>query len=134
MTVKDIFQKASESKLLADPYVKRIWELMREDLFSMSPESLARLRKELIGESLRYFQRTSPYYADLFERTGIDLKDPGHEELARLAVPSDMLRGEGQGRFLIPDVEPGGETFSSSGTTGGPRSGSTAALWTWPSW
>ncbi|MDD1771699.1 MAG: hypothetical protein LUQ09_02135, partial [Methanomassiliicoccales archaeon] len=30
----------------------------------------------------------------------------------------DMLRGDGQKRFLIDGVEEGGETFSSSGTTG----------------
>lgn len=118
MTVKDIFRKASDSRFLADPHVKRMWDLVQEDLFSLPPESLDRLRKELIGESLRYFHRKSPYYADLFERTGIDLQDPGIEDLARLAVPSDMLRGDGHKRFLVPDVEPEGETFSSSGTTG----------------
>jgi hypothetical protein len=118
MTVKEIFQRAQSSVLHSDPYVKRIWGLVHEDLFSLPPDSLARLRKELIGECLRFFQRRSPYYADLIERTGVDLQNPDLTDLARLAVPSDMLRGDGHKRFLIPGVEEEGETFSSSGTTG----------------
>ncbi|MGQ9596056.1 MAG: hypothetical protein ACUVUS_01530 [Thermoproteota archaeon] len=35
-----------------------------------------------------------------------------------LAIPSDMLRGEGQRPLLIKGVEPDGEYFKSSGTTG----------------
>jgi phenylacetate-CoA ligase len=37
--------------------------------------------------------------------------------LARLAIPSDILRGEGHKQFLIKDVEENGEYFMSSGTT-----------------
>lgn len=118
MTVADIFQLASQSKLLEDPYAKRVWFLIQGDLFSLSSEKLAALRSELTTECLRFFARRNPYYAELFQRTGIDMKAPGIADMARLAVPSDMLRGEGQRRFLLPDVETGGETFTSSGTTG----------------
>ncbi len=118
MTVEDIFQRARTSALLSDPYVKKVWSLVHGDLFSLPPDTLERLRKELTGECLRFFQRRSPYYADLFERTGIDIRDPDLTDLSNIAVPSDMLRGDGHRRFLIPGVEEEGETFSSSGTSG----------------
>ena len=39
-------------------------------------------------------------------------------DVARMAIPSDLLRGEGQRPLTIKDLEPGGEMFQSSGTTG----------------
>jgi len=116
---KEIMENGSRSKLLEDPYVKRVWDLiMGEPLFKRSPEELASLRESLRRESLQFFARHSPYYLDLFERLEIDPAKATLHDVAKLAIPSDMLRGEGQKRFLIQDLEEGGETFSSSGTTG----------------
>jgi phenylacetate-CoA ligase len=118
MSAAEIFQQASQSKLLSDPYVTKVWSLVQEDLFSRSPDELESLRWELTAECFQFFRRHSPYYADLFYRTGINVHKPTVKDLARLAVPSDMLRGEGQKLFLHPETEEGGETFTSSGTTG----------------
>jgi len=116
---KEIMEGGSRSKLLEDPYVKRVWDLiMGESLFEKSPEELASLRESLRRECLQYFARHSPYYVDLFERLEIDPAKATLHDIAKLAIPSDMLRGDGQKRFLIQDLEEGGETFSSSGTTG----------------
>ncbi|MEM0449286.1 MAG: hypothetical protein QW520_05640 [Methanomassiliicoccales archaeon] len=119
MTVKDIFQKASKSRLLSTPHVSKVWELIQDNsLFTKSPDHLQQMRRQLTRESLLFFKQRSDYYAQLFERLDIDPKSAGVEDLARLAIPSDVLRGEGHKSFLIPDVEPEGESFSSSGTTG----------------
>ena len=112
-------ENGSRSKLLEDPYVKKVWDLiMGEPLFNKSSAELASIRESLRRESLQFFARHSPYYVDLFERLEIDPAKATLHDIAKLAIPSDMLRGEGQKRFLIQDIEEGGETFSSSGTTG----------------
>lgn len=104
--------------MLKDPYVKRIWELTQDpNLYAMSSNELRQLRSELTRDCLSYFARRSDFHADLFERAGVDPASAGLKELAHLAIPSDMLRGDGQARLLIDDVDPGGETFMSSGTT-----------------
>ncbi len=119
MTVNDIFDRASQSPLLKDPYVARIWELIQGDsLFKKSPDQLVQMRKQMARDCLSFFARHNPYYVDLFDRLDIDPKHAGIEDLAKLAVPSDMLRGEGQKMFLIKDVQENGESFQSSGTTG----------------
>jgi phenylacetate-CoA ligase len=119
MTLEEILTRASRSRLLSDPHAERIWELVQGDsLFRMSPDQLRDLRRRLVRDSLLYFRRRGDYYAQLFERMEIDPSSAGVEDLAKLAVPSDMLRGEGQRPFLIPEVEPDGESFQSSGTTG----------------
>jgi hypothetical protein len=119
MTVGEIFARASNSKLLNDPFVERIWDLVQSDsLFNKSPDHLLDLRKQMTRESLLFFKRKSNYYSELFERLEINPATAGIEDLAKLAVPSDMLRGEGHKPFLIPGVEPEGESFQSSGTTG----------------
>ncbi|MBN1109867.1 MAG: hypothetical protein JXA45_03810 [Methanomassiliicoccales archaeon] len=118
-TAEEIMERGARSALLNDPYVRRVWELINGDsLFKMSTEDLASLRASLRREALQYFARHSPYYAELFERLEIDPAKATLHDVAKLAIPSDMLRGEGQKRFLIQDVEEGGESFSSSGTTG----------------
>jgi hypothetical protein len=119
MTVAEIFDRASQSKLLQDPYIEKVWSMVQGDeLFQRSPDQLRDLRRQMTRECLQYFIRHSSFYEELFERLEIDAKTAGIEDLAKLAVPSDMLRGEGQKPFLIADLEPGGETFQSSGTTG----------------
>ncbi|MCU0861675.1 MAG: hypothetical protein MUE65_05085, partial [Methanomassiliicoccales archaeon] len=119
MTVQEIFQRASRSKLLGDPHVSKVWELVQGDsLFRKSPDHLVQLRRQMTRESLSFFKKQSEYYAQLFERMDIDPRSAGIEDLAKLAVPSDMLRGDGHSPFLIPGVEPEGESFQSSGTTG----------------
>ena len=112
-------ERGAQSQLLKDPYVRRVWDLINgEPLFSKSADELASLRESLRRESLQFFARHSPYYVDLFDRLEIDPAKATLRDVAKLAIPSDMLRGDGQKRFLIQDLEEGGETFSSSGTTG----------------
>ncbi len=112
-------ERGAQSQLLKDPYVRRVWDLINgEPLFSKSADELASLRESLRRESLQFFARHSPYYVDLFDRLEIDPAKATLQDVAKLAIPSDMLRGDGQKRFLIQDLEEGGETFSSSGTTG----------------
>ncbi|HUT27596.1 MAG TPA: hypothetical protein VMW85_06075 [Methanomassiliicoccales archaeon] len=116
---KEIMERGAQSQLINDPHVKRVWDLIKGDsLFKMSVDDLASLRQSLRRESLQYFARHNPYYAELFERLDIDPAKATLYDVAKLAIPSDMLRGEGQKKFLIKDLEEGGETFSSSGTTG----------------
>lgn len=120
MKASELMQVGAKSMLMNDAHVRRVWDLVQEgpSLFSRDPRSLAALRLELTRSSLDFFQRRSPYYADLFDRLDIRPKEATRADLAKLARPSDMLRGDGQKPLLIPGVEPGGETFQSSGTTG----------------
>ncbi|MBC7127690.1 MAG: hypothetical protein ABC585_01125 [Candidatus Methanosuratincola petrocarbonis] len=119
MSSSEIFERASESRLLKDPYVEKVWRLIGDaGLFRKSPDFLLSLRRDMLRESLDFFKRHSTYYSQLFERLGIDPKSADFPDLAKLAIPSDMLRGEGHRQFLIEDVEQGGEYFTSSGTTG----------------
>jgi phenylacetate-coenzyme A ligase PaaK-like adenylate-forming protein len=119
MTVEEIFNRAAKSRLLQDPFVERVWESVQGDsLFHKTPDQLRTIRTQMTRESLLFFKRHSSYYSELFERLDIEPSTAGIEDLAKLAVPSDMLRGEGHRPFLIPDVEPEGESFQSSGTTG----------------
>jgi hypothetical protein len=119
MTVGEIFARASKSRLLQDPFVEKVWEIVQGDaLFTKSPDHLREIRKQLTRDSLLFFKSHSDYYSELFERLDIDPRSAGIDDLAKLAVPSDMLRGDGHRQFLIPEVEPEGESFQSSGTTG----------------
>ncbi|MEM2494722.1 MAG: hypothetical protein QXQ27_05270 [Nitrososphaerota archaeon] len=118
MNSSEIFEAASKSKLLKDPYIEKIWSLIEDrTLFEKSPDYLRSLRKNLLREALEYFSRHSQYYREFFERIGINPKNAELEDLAKLAIPSDILRGEGHKQFLIEDVEKNGEYFMSSGTT-----------------
>jgi len=112
-------ERGAQSRLLNDPYVKRIWDLINDHgLFDRSADDLASLRGSLCREALQFFARHSRYYEELFDRLDIDPSKATPYDVAKLAIPSDMLRGDGQKKFLIDEVEEGGETFSSSGTTG----------------
>ncbi|MBC7092147.1 MAG: hypothetical protein H5T50_09630 [Nitrososphaeria archaeon] len=118
MNAKEIFEKASQSKLLKDPYVEKVWNLIGDrSLFQKSPDYLRSLRKSLFRDALKFFSSNSEYYASLFERLKINPKNAELEDLAKLAIPSDILRGDGHKQFLIKSVDEGGEYFMSSGTT-----------------
>jgi len=118
-TLGEILELAQKSKLLNDPYVKRVYELSSDtSLFSKSPDWLESLRKSLLRDALQFFTRHSRFYEELLRKLEIDPKAAELEDLKKLAVPSDMLRGEGYKKFLIDDVDEGGKVFSSSGTTG----------------
>lgn len=114
-----IYSYSTKSKFLGDPYVSRIWELSGDpSLFARPPEHLARIRRDLLRESLSFFSKRSQFYADLLERLEVDPKAADLEDLVRLAVPSELLRGESYKRLLIEDaLEEPGHVFSSSGTT-----------------
>ena len=103
-----------------DDHVRKVWDLVQKgpNLFKMSPCELASLRLDLARSSLDYFSRHSTFYSELFDRMGIVPKKATLSDIAKLAIPSDLLRGEGQRPMLIDGIEPGGETFQSSGTTG----------------
>ncbi len=117
--IEEIKQRAANSKHRQDPFVERIWNLIHEPgLFEKSPQELAELRKELMRQSLAFFRDNSEYYASLFDRLDIDPATAEREDLVKLVVPADMLRGGGHERFVIEGVDEGGEHFQSSGTTG----------------
>ena len=119
MQVADILSKGKSSWLNEDPFGRKVLSLVNDPLiFKMTPSRLREVRWDLIRSSLDFFSSHSPYYADLFDRLEIKPSNVTQSDLVRLAIPSDMLRGEGQRRFLINKVEEGGQTFTSSGTTG----------------
>jgi hypothetical protein len=116
--VKGIFDAASKSTMLNDPHVLRMWELMNDrSLFSMAPEKLERMRLACIRSSLEFFQRRSPLYSRMMHEVGVDPNNADLKDLARLAVPSDVLRGNGHQELLIEGYETGGHVLSSSGTS-----------------
>lgn len=99
--------------------MKRLFELSQDKtLFEKSPDYLAKLRRDLLRSSLDFFARNSEFYQRMFDSLGIDPKATEVEDLAKLAVPSDLLRGEGIEKFYIPKKDEGGYVFRSSGTTG----------------
>jgi phenylacetate-CoA ligase len=119
MNSTEILDIGPKSRLLTDPYVEKIWGLINDrSLFEKSPDYMAGIRKGLIRDALIFFARHSDYYKLLLERMNIDPKSASPEDLMRLAIPSDILRGDGHRPFLIRDVEEGGEYFTSSGTSG----------------
>ncbi|MEM3404421.1 MAG: hypothetical protein QXJ17_07800 [Nitrososphaeria archaeon] len=118
MNSSEIFDLASKSKLTHDSYVEKIWNHINDkSLFNKSPYYLRELRKGLLRDALKYFSSHSEYYAQLFERLSINPKNAELSDLAKLAIPSDILRGDGHKQFVIKDVDENGEYFMSSGTT-----------------
>ena len=116
--VKSIFEAASRSAMLNDPHVLRMWNLMNDDtLFSMPSEKLEGLRLECVRSSLDFFQRRSPRNAKMLEDLGVTPSKADIGDLARLAIPSDVLRGDGHMDMLLEEHELGGRILSSSGTT-----------------
>jgi phenylacetate-CoA ligase len=116
---EELERRARESRFLNDPHVRRLYELSRDKgLFEKSPDHLTRLRRDLLRSSLDFFARNSDFYQKLFETLGVEPKAAELEDLVKLAVPSDLLRGGGIERFYIPNRDQGGFTFRSSGTSG----------------
>ena len=112
-------ERSRQSKFLNDPHVKRLVELARDrSLFEKSSDYLAKLRRDLLRSSLEFFARNSEFYERLLNVQGVDPRAAEVEDLAKLAVPSDMLRGDGFSRFLVPNRDEGGFVFRSSGTSG----------------
>jgi phenylacetate-CoA ligase len=119
MQVSEILSRGKASWINDDPFGKQVLKLTNgPSLFNMKPDELRRARWDLIRANLTFLSSHSAYYADLLDRLEIKPSAVTKADLVRLAVPSDMLRGEGQKRFLIEKVEDGGQTFTSSGTTG----------------
>ena len=120
MEVVDVWEEAQQSVLFDDPHVRLVWELVHQGpaLFHNTPSELELMRDRLRRSCLDFFQRRSPYHAMLFDHFHIDPSHATIEDLAKLAIPSDLLRGDGQRIFMIPETEAGGKTFQSSGTTG----------------
>jgi len=119
MNASEIFDAGSKSKMHEEPYVRKVWELINDNtLFSKSPDYLASLRRSLLRDALAFFGEKSAYYRNLYDRLHITPRNADFPDLAKLAIPSDMLRGDGHKAFLIDGVEGGGEYFQSSGTTG----------------
>jgi len=117
--INEIKERASQSKHRGNPFVEKVWDLIHDPkLFTMSADELAELRIQLMRESLAFFRDNSDYYASLFERLDIVPEKAERKDLVKLVVPADMLRGGGQERFVIDEVDEGGEHFQSSGTTG----------------
>lgn len=117
-SLKEIIDVSLKSKLLSDPHVKRLFDLSGDQsLFEKSPEYLTKLRRDLLRSSLKFFSRRSQFYSSLLERLEIDPDAAEIEDLVKLAVPSDLLRGEGYKRLLIEGLEEPSIVFSSSGTT-----------------
>ncbi|MEM3138168.1 MAG: hypothetical protein QW760_06575 [Thermofilaceae archaeon] len=99
--------------------MKKLVELAQDrGLFEKSPDYLSKLRRDLLRSGLEFFIRNSEFYEKLLETQGVDPKAAELEDLAKLAVPSDMLRGEGLTKFLLPGRDEEGFTFRSSGTSG----------------
>jgi hypothetical protein len=116
---EELERRVRESRFLNDPHVKRLHELSRDKgLFEKSPDYLTKLRRDLLRSSLGFFARNSDFYQKLFETLGVEPEAAELEDLVKLAVPSDLLRGEGIEKFYIPNREQGGFTFRSSGTSG----------------
>jgi hypothetical protein len=119
LTVKEIFNQATKSRFLDTPYIAKIWKLVDDpSLFEKSPDALAKLRLDLSRDALRFFKEHNPYYAQLYENLDITPATAELEDLAKLTVPADMLRGDGLKPLLVDDLEEGGKWFTSSGTTG----------------
>lgn len=119
MGIAEIRRLAEGSPLLGEPFVEKVWDLINGgSLFDKSPDQLKTLRRSLMRDSFSFFARHSERYAQLFERADVNPKSAELEDLTKLVIPADMLRGEGHRPFVIDDIDEGGEFFMSSGTTG----------------
>jgi phenylacetate-CoA ligase len=92
MNSSEIFEAASKSRLLKDPYVEKIWGLMNDrSLFSKSPDYLSKIRRTLLRDALSFFSRHSDYYLELFERLSISSKDAELENVGWDCELRDIL-------------------------------------------
>ena len=102
-----------------DPYVQRILDLAADrSLFEKSPDQLLSLRKSLFRDLLSFLSTHSSHYRTMFERLRVDPKSADlQEDLPKVILSADTLRGEAWKSLVIDGVEQGGLVFSSSGTT-----------------
>jgi len=134
------------AELAEDEYVGQLRELLSSDsLFRGTLAETRKLQEELLYPYLEFFLRHDyhGYYHRLFRNRGLTdnraslRSDIVLEDLARLRIHSDDLRGAGQRERLIAELQPGsntgagappggivgrssaGLTFVSSGTTAG---------------
>ena len=120
MEAKDAWERGQSSRLIEDPHVRRVQEQLArgKELFLLRSNELEQIRLELRRSAFDFFRRHSRFYDHLFEHLNIDVQAASLTDLARLAIPSDLLRGIGQMGYLIDNWEKGGSTFQSSGTSG----------------
>ena len=123
-----------DEPLAGDPYVRLIRDHLGDpELFAGGPQRARARHEALLVPFLDFFLRhdRDGYHESLFRRKGLldegaaapaIRPDVALEELVRLRIHSDDLRGErGQRRRLIAeaaDSEPRGKVFASSGTSG----------------
>jgi phenylacetate-CoA ligase len=102
-----------------DPYVQKILDLAGDrSLFEKSPDQLLSLRKSLFRDLLSFLSKHSSHYRTMFERLRIDPKSADlQEDLLKVVLTADTLRGAAWKSLVIDGVEQGGLVFSSSGTT-----------------
>jgi len=102
-----------------DPYVQKIMDLAGDrSLFEKSPDQLLSLRKSLFRDLLSFLSKHSSHYRTMFERLRIDPKSADlQEDLPKVILTADTLRGEAWKSLVVDGVEQGGLVFSSSGTT-----------------
>jgi hypothetical protein len=130
----DLSGRLEEERLAADPYVRLLLQHLGDDsLFRGTPESTRARQQALLCPFLDFFLRHDKdgYYCSLFKRTGLldefslglsVRRDLVLEDLVRLRIHSDDLRGNGQTRRLIREIDPnsppkGTQVHRSSGTT-----------------
>jgi hypothetical protein len=123
-----------DEPLAADPYVRLLLQHLRDDsLFRSISENTRARQQSLLRPFLDFFLRhdRDSYYCSLFKRKGLldessprlsVRKDVVLEDLVRLRIHSDDLRGNGQTRRLIREIDPnsppkGTQVHRSSGTT-----------------
>jgi hypothetical protein len=102
-----------------DPYVQRVLDLAGDrSLFEKSPDQLLSLRKSLFRDLLSFLSAHSSHYRTMLERLRVDPKSADlHEDLPKVILSADTLRGEAWKSLVIDGVQQGGLEFSSSGTT-----------------
>ena len=118
----------SNSKIFDDPYYKLLKEtLTKNNLFQNSKTQTKQIQQSLVYPYLEYFIRNdnNGYYKKLFYNRGLAKDDKGNlkeqlklNDLIKLRIHSDDLRGEGQKKRLV-DIDSEGMNFMSSGTTAG---------------
>lgn len=116
---EQVLKYSSDSELVRkNQHIKKLWELSGDtSLFHKKPEELEKLRMELFRESIKFFSEKSDFYDNLFKRLGIDSSSADREDLIKLAIPSDLLRGDSYRKLTIIFDDNAGFVFSSSGTS-----------------
>lgn len=104
---------------MKDEYVREVYHwVMNRSLFEMKPAFLRELRGQLLQKALLYYLRHGQnYYGKFLARAGISPQNARLDDLAKIAIPSDKLRWDGQKQALISDLPSKGRTYRSSGTT-----------------